>query len=90
MCKQNHMCAKVIQVRLFGTHPNGIAVFTPAQKICTKGENKLVFDSIKPNKTGFNSRLDTKIMLGSALIDLRVTPPAGKQYEHCLLCEDTL
>jgi len=58
MCKQNHMCAKVIQVRLFGTHPNGIAVFTPAHKICTKGENKLVFDSIKPNKTGFNSRLD--------------------------------
>ncbi len=37
--------------------PSAIAVFTPAQKIHTKG-NKLEFDSIEPNKTGVNTPLD--------------------------------
>ncbi len=39
------------QVWLFGPHLSAIAVFTPAQKIHTKGGNEFEFDSIEPNKT---------------------------------------
>ncbi len=67
-CKQNHTCANVIRSlgQLFNrtrvrlkAHPSAITVFTPAQKIHTKGANELDFDSIKPNKTGVNSPLMT-------------------------------
>ncbi len=44
-----------VSVRLFGPHPSAIAVFTPAQKIHTKGGNELEIDSIEPNKTGVNT-----------------------------------
>ncbi len=44
-----------VSVRLFGSHPSVTAVFTPAQKIHTKGVNQLEFDSIEPNKTGVNT-----------------------------------
>ncbi len=40
-----------VSVRLFSV----TAVFTPAQKIRTKGVNELEFDSIEPNKTGVNT-----------------------------------
>ncbi len=42
-------------VRLFGPHPSVIAVFTPAQTICTKRGNKLDLNSIEPKKTGVNT-----------------------------------
>ncbi len=44
-----------VSVWLFGPHSSAIAVFTPAQKIRTKGGNKLEFDSIETNKTGVNT-----------------------------------
>ncbi len=44
-----------VSVQLFGPHMSVIAVFTPAQKILTKGRNELEFDSIEPNKTGVNT-----------------------------------
>ncbi len=44
-----------VWVRLFGPHLSAIAVFTPAEKIRSKGENELEFDSIGPNKTGVNT-----------------------------------
>ncbi len=44
-----------VSVRLFGPHPSAIAVFTPAQKIRTKGGNELELNSIKLNKTGVNT-----------------------------------
>ncbi len=37
------------------SHPSAIVVFTPAQKIRTKGGSELEFDSIEPNKTGVNA-----------------------------------
>ncbi len=47
-----------VSVRLFGAHPSVIAVFTPAQKIHTKGTpNEHEFDSIEPNETGVNTPL---------------------------------
>ncbi len=36
-----------VSVRLFGPHQSAIAVFTPAQKIHTKGRNELELDSIQ-------------------------------------------
>ncbi len=48
---------EVVSVRLFGVHPNAIAVFTPAQKIHTKGGNEPEFVLIKLNKTGVNTPL---------------------------------
>ncbi len=39
-----------------------MGVFTPVQKIRTKGGNELEFDSVEPNKTGVN----TAIALGCA------------------------
>ena len=47
-----------VSVRLFGLHQSAIAVFTPAQKIRTKGGNKLELDSIEPNKSGVNTLLN--------------------------------
>ncbi len=44
-----------VSVRLFGSHPSEIAVFTPAQMIRTKRGNELEFDSVEPNKTGVNT-----------------------------------
>ncbi len=46
-----------VSEQLFVVHPSAIAVFTPAQKIRTKGGSELVFDSIEPNKTGANTPL---------------------------------
>ncbi len=46
---------EVVSVWLFGPHRSTIAVFKPAQKIRSKGENELEFDSIGPNKTGVNT-----------------------------------
>ncbi len=46
-----------VSVRLFGAHQSAIAVFTPAQKIRTKGGNKPEFVLIEPNKTGVNTPL---------------------------------
>ncbi len=48
------------RVRLFSAHLSPIAVFTPAQKVRTKGGNELEFDSIEPNKTGVNTPLNKK------------------------------
>ncbi len=44
-----------VSVRLFGAHQSAIAVFTPAQKIRTKGGNEPEFVLIEPNKTGVNT-----------------------------------
>ncbi len=44
-----------VSERLFGLHPSAIGLFTPAQKVHTKGGNKLEFDSTEPNKTGVNT-----------------------------------
>ncbi len=44
-----------VWVWLFGLHRSTIAVFKPAQKIRTKRENELEFDSIGPNKSGVNT-----------------------------------
>ncbi len=41
-----------VSVRLFGVRLSAIAVFTPAQKVRTKGGNELEFDLIEPNKIG--------------------------------------
>ncbi len=44
-------------LHLFGVHQSTIAVFTPAQKIRTKGGNEPELVLIKPNKTGVNTPL---------------------------------
>ncbi len=84
--KLNHMwCLKssihwfihstvLVSVRLFGPHPSG--VFTPAQKIHTKGGNQLEFDSIEPNKTGVN----TPIML--VVYANILSPSTGEHYQQ--------
>ncbi len=57
---RDHLFSWVL-VRLFDPHPSAIAVFTPAQKIHTKGENELEFDLIEPNKTGVNTPLKSQL-----------------------------
>ncbi len=53
---QDHLFSWV-SVRLYGVHQSTIAVFTPAQKIRTKGGNKPELVLIEPNKTGVNTPL---------------------------------
>ncbi len=56
-----HLFIHLTVLSSFGNGPiavfSAIAVFTPAQKIRTKGVNELEFDSIKPIKIGVDTPL---------------------------------